>query len=405
MTPLGANAECHLANFDVAPKQFAFCLNEWAKVRPSCLHMVTGVHVATQGAWQAPRKRRAAAWRAALVVSALLGTACGEDTRLMFTVYGNVAADGHRLRVRAVTQEGTVAGSAVIPEDGRPLSLPGTLAVWAKSPASLVGLLLQLENQQGHVAALGRTTGCVTAAADENDLRIELRPAFMAWDTEFLSRCTCGNANARTEMCEADVIVSQDASSVDGKAANPSERPRDAAAAPVVQDAGTAPSQTDGAPATPSPTTSLLFGFERAQDWTGTQASLTLDPEIFTQGTASISFTTMLGQPVSIVSRPFATAELANPSGTLHLDIFVTQGQDFNASVQLSLHCPNAGIYEQFLTWHPLQPLAEGTWSSLRFVVPADTVAKLKQPAEGCQFRFNHQGVGTFRFDNLLFVP
>lgn len=323
----------------------------------------------------------------------------------MFTVYGNVASDGHRLRVQAVTNEGVVAGSAMIPNDGRPLTLPGTLAVWAPSQGSLVGLLLQLENEKGLVAARGRTTGCVTARSDEDDLRIELLPAFTAWAPDFLGRCTCGNANARTEMCSTNVIISSDAASVDVLGANPNEVPRDAASAPAPQDAGVIPSQSDAAPATPTPNASALFGFENAQDWTSTPTSLTLDTQIFTQGNASISFTSMVGQTVAIASRPFATAELANPSGSLSLDVYVTQGQDFNASVQLSLHCPSAGIYEQFLTWHPLQPLAQGAWSTLRFVVPADTVAKLKQPAQGCQFRVSHQGVGTFRFDNLVFVP
>jgi hypothetical protein len=170
-----------------------------------------------------------------------------------------------------------------------------------------------------------------------------------------------------------------------------------------------------GTPATPQQTqcasfTSLqrLFGFESVQDWSSSQATLSLVTSPVTQGCGALG---IQGQGyIPIKGGTFATSGLP-VSAALSTDLFIPNNQPnqfYLGALQMYLSCPSGNVSNQYIGQVELTGKPQNTYSTLRFPLPAPVRTTLTSNLNDCFFSFAlnvNQTNRTWILDNLRFTP
>lgn len=143
-----------------------------------------------------------------------------------------------------------------------------------------------------------------------------------------------------------------------------------------------------------------IFGFEDASAWTVSSGEKTSSTDR-SQGAKSLGVAKTYW--AEVVSAP--TANHGTPSAEMLLDVNAPVGTSWG-QVQLVAHAPSVGIYEQMLGQFDASALTKGSFTTLRFTVPASTEAALKQASSVTyKIRFGGPWSATpWKFDHLRFA-
>lgn len=143
-----------------------------------------------------------------------------------------------------------------------------------------------------------------------------------------------------------------------------------------------------------------VFGFEDANSWTVSSGEKTSSTDR-SQGAKSLGVAkTYWSEVVSA-----ATPNHGVPSAELLLDVNAPVGTSWG-QVQLVAHAPSVGIHEQQLGQFDASALTKGTFTTLRFTIPASTEAALKL-ASSVRYKIRFGGPWSatpWKFDNLRFA-
>lgn len=143
-----------------------------------------------------------------------------------------------------------------------------------------------------------------------------------------------------------------------------------------------------------------VFGFEDASAWTTSSGEKSSSTDR-SQGAKSLGIAKTYW--AEVVSAP--TANHGVPSAELLLDVNAPVGTSWG-QVQLVAHAPSVGIHEQMLGQHDASALTKGSFTTLRFTIPATTEAVLKL-ASSVQYKIRFGGPWSatpWKFDNLRFA-
>ncbi len=154
--------------------------------------------------------------------------------------------------------------------------------------------------------------------------------------------------------------------------------------------------------------TSPLFSFDSASDWSVTNATLRQESNPITQGSAALGVRS--GGYAVISSRFFNTSELSSVTSTLSVDLFVPTDQPnqwWFGSLSATVSCPMAGIFQTYLGQRDITGLFTGEYNTLTFpTLPADVVSALHTSGLACQVQLALNvpvGAGEYELDNLAF--
>jgi hypothetical protein len=154
--------------------------------------------------------------------------------------------------------------------------------------------------------------------------------------------------------------------------------------------------------------TQRLFGFEDPSSWRSTAASLSLVTSPITQGCAALGISGQGYMPIN--GAPFSTSGLA-PKAALSTDLFIPGNQPnpfWLGALQMYLSCPSGNVFNQYIGQAELTGKPTGSFSTLRFPLPAATLQTLGRPLDDCSigFALNVNQTGrTWILDNLRFTP
>jgi hypothetical protein len=171
---------------------------------------------------------------------------------------------------------------------------------------------------------------------------------------------------------------------------------------------GTEPSP-NSTPQPPTITPTNVFGFETLGNWTSTQATLSLNNTIKTQGAASLNLTG--GGWLVVQTLPMKTMDISNETIHLAVDIYVPDGQPnpwWVGSIAMVANSISAGVYNSYMGNFELTPLPRGRFSTLTFNVPLNVLAALQGDFNDFDLSFQFSvpsGAPPFLLDNLRFVP
>lgn len=331
------------------------------------------------------------------------------------------------LKLRLVDEAGALPGDYTFPEAPEAgLTLPGSILVKLGDSASALGVFLWAENAAGKAVAHVRSRSCYRiASGSQNDFTLELQAAPAAFTSNAVEDCRCqgdgdmcaapsqttggSGGNAGTGGTGGTFDVAGMAGSTGGLGGGSSSGGFGGSTTGI--DAGSfldASAMGGSTPDAAAPTdvgpvvTNEIFGFEKASDWTSQEAQLSLDTQTKSQGAASLKFTA--GERVFVRSRPFATNEVAGVTSKLALDVHVSSAPGSSHNIQLWFQCEAAAVYNAYVEYRSLANLQPG-WHQIVFSLPASVVTALGAQHAGCQFWFQHEAPGTFRYDNMGFVP
>lgn len=149
-----------------------------------------------------------------------------------------------------------------------------------------------------------------------------------------------------------------------------------------------------------------VTGFEAAELWsllngTGTLAS----SEICTEGDASLHISGNGWQ--TIISEKVNTTDIAVNSDSISLDLFVGDRQRssyWRGSVQISVHCPSANVYQDWIGSEQLNNLPVDEFSIVSFALPQRIKDVFNGNHEDLQFVISLntvQGTGEYYIDNI----
>jgi len=378
----------------------------------------------------------------AAVLALAAVTGCGGESQVVLTVAGD-APGAVVLFARVVTDDGASEQVHSAGDADHPVALPATIYI-SLSHSKHVGAVVWLADAAGSIIAQGRTDSCVELAAS-GKYQVSLAPAPDGWSPALADDCRCNPADPLGPMCPPrppgpDAGTLPDASDIEAQpppdagadlsppdvAPDATAGARDAAAdAPAAADA--APDARDAAPDTmsnlgrdaapdrspdlsggadlsPATVPSALFGFElAAPDWTSADTQLMRDPNVRTEGAASLAFTT--AGTTAIRSRSFATRPL-NLSGTrISVDLFVNEKQVGDANTEMWIDCESAGVFGVYMGYRALPALKAPAWTSLTYRLPAEVLQAFGGDFNDCQIWFQLVGRGLFRYDRMGFAP
>jgi hypothetical protein len=151
-----------------------------------------------------------------------------------------------------------------------------------------------------------------------------------------------------------------------------------------------------------------LFGFEDAQSWSSTSASLSLVTTPLTQGCAALGvsgsgFMSIAGAPFSARGLPAASS--------MTTDLFIPGNQPnpfWLGALQAHVSCPTANAFDVYIGQVELTGKPVGRFSTLTFLVPTAVRNLLQNPSNSCSFRFGLNVNPTGRkwvLDNLTLRP
>jgi hypothetical protein len=342
---------------------------------------------------------------ALLALAAAAG--CASKDQVLLTVDGD-APGAVALFVRVVDDEGVQANVHSAGDAEHPVRLPATVYLQL-SKVAWAGAVIWVADAAGTVVAEGRTQSCLEVAAS-GKYQVLLERAPDGWSPAVASGCRCDPAEPLGPMCRpqpsdggaADAAGPADTGVVEAGAdgavvaADALESPDDAAAdGPAAQ-----------ADASAVRVPNALFGFELAgPDWTSTDAKVTRDTTLFTQGAASLALTIGDTGEASVRSRSFMTSGLGATGGHLSVDLFVGQKQTGDSNMEAWVDCQSANVFGVYLGYKALTPLKAGAWTSLTYTLPGAVSRAFAGSFSDCQVWFHLAGAGLFRYDRMGFAP
>jgi hypothetical protein len=365
-----------------------------------------------------------------LRLSMLLGTvlalgSCQGDTTVLLRIEGS-APGGKFLKLRIVDNAGPQATTFSFPEDGNAFTLPGTIDFQVPSSQGRLGVFVWVESPTGVALAQARSVACFKVAANaKNTATLTLLPAAPAFSPNAVQDCKC---NGELDMCDPNAVGSAGGAGagslggtggsggiVGGGGSSPITGGTGGSATdggmPIVDAA--AMGGTGGVDAAvvkldaavvklDAAIANALFSFDNASDWTSAEATITQDTAEKVQGTGAISFTTTTNKSVFINSRPFSTSETPGATTTLGISVHVEKAPDTQAALQILFNCPPIAN-GSYLGRVPFLGLNVG-WNQIRFTLTKDAFDALKAQSNNCTFKLDHQGIGKFHYDNLVFL-
>jgi hypothetical protein len=151
-----------------------------------------------------------------------------------------------------------------------------------------------------------------------------------------------------------------------------------------------------------------LFGFEDPQQWSSTNAALSLVTSPITQGCGALGINGQGFMPITSVAFTAAGLSLAP---ALSVDLFIPGNQPnqfWLGALQMHLSCPSVGSNNQYIGQVELTGKPQNQYSTLRFPLPSAVTATLQRAPGDCSFTFglNVNNTGrTWSLDNLRFTP
>lgn len=365
---------------------------------------------------------RSARCTAALLALMALGS-CQGDTTILLRIEGSVPG-GQELKLRVVDTTGPLPDTFTFPESGKPFTLPGTIDFRVPSSQGRLGVFVWVQSSSGGALAQARSVACFRVAANaSNTATLTLQPAAPAFSVNSVQDCKC---NGDLDMCDPNLVGNTGGTGNIGGAGGAGGKsslggaggsaPGTGGQAGSLADGGPPPSDgaamggsagMDAAKADAAPVvTNGLFAFDTPGDWMSGETTVSHDTAEKNQGTASLSFTVAApAKSAYIRSRPFATAEVPGATTKIGLSVHVQAAQPPESNIQMWFECVTATprVDNAYIQYKSLAGLAVG-WNQLVFDLPEKVVAALQGQNTGCKFWMDHQAVGTFRYDNLVFL-
>jgi len=151
-----------------------------------------------------------------------------------------------------------------------------------------------------------------------------------------------------------------------------------------------------------------VLGFESAESWSSTQATLAEVASPVTEGCGALAvngqgFMTIVGAKLSTQQITVAPA--------LSVDLFIPDHQPnqfWLGGLQALLSCPSGNVFNQYIGQVELTGKPQARYSTLRFPLPAAVAGALAQPLDDCalSLALNVNATGrAWLLDNLRFTP
>lgn len=134
---------------------------------------------------------------------------------------------------------------------------------------------------------------------------------------------------------------------------------------------------------------------------------LTLNSAIKTEGNTSMQIEGNGWQQIRSV--PFNTQDFNSPSNTMSFDFYVGSNQPnpyWVGDIQLLIHCPSVGIFNQSIGNVGLTGLPRDTFTEITFILPQEVMDALNGTVEDFHFSIalnTNSGSGPYYIDNIRF--
>ncbi len=355
---------------------------------------------------------------------------CGAKTGIVLTLEGNLP-EAKALKLRVIGVDGPWPEVIDVPAR----ALPAVVTIETPEDAGRIGVVVWAVDGAGAIVGRALSGACMRVTPRvEAKYDLALEPAPTDFSPSLADRCRCQADMPKAAMCpggdeppgpvdpspgrdggaapgaDAGGAPGPDAPTAPGERLDASPaRPADAgappdAARPVDPRGDAGPTPVDPTPGNGQLATNSFFSFERAGDWTSTEATVTQETAAVTDGRAALAFTA--NGRTYIRSRVFDTSELPKPiTKKLSLDVFLSEMQAGQHNIQLWFECKAANVYNGYVAIRGLMGVPPGAYATLVFDVPDQIFAALKGSHSGCQLWMEHIGVGATKYDRLGFVP
>lgn len=363
--------------------------------------------------------RRGLACAVVLSLARLLLSCRGETTVLM-TVKGTFA-DVRALHVIVVREDGPDTMTYDLPAaNDKPLALPGTVLLRSSDDAQLLGVFVWATDANNRIIAAARSVACFKVEAHaQAKVEITLEAPPIGWRPDDSRNCACKPSSPGADMCMQSAGLDAgvtDAGTAGGKGGLGSGG---AGGSPTGTGGGAGSPGTGGSGAggagmggagtggtAPPAAAGVLWGFEEANGWSPTGATVALDMAMKKQGTASLLVTPSTPM-VQLLSRAFMPAEVGAATAKIGIDVYVTAPPPDGLFVALWMECKSAALYGYFVDNFSLKGkgVQANMWSRLTWPIKPEAVAALGM-ANDCVARLDFAGLNQMiRIDNMSFEP